>query len=140
MKQWFFIIICHLALSTVHAAGSLDSMSPSEKKACGIEKLSDAERDALQAWMKVQDVPKPLVIKKNKIVHGTFTIKEVQDLGHFVLLDNGLRLNIYSRSRKKTMAWKPGDTVELEEPIKPKSFKLTNSSKKQTVAAKEQQK
>ena len=90
MKQWLCILTCSLALSSVHAVVNLDSMSPSEKKACGIEKLTDTERDALQTWMKAQgDDPKPLVIKKNKILHGTYTIKEVQDLGHLYSLTMG---------------------------------------------------
>ena len=136
MNKTLFTLFC--ALSTTLCAASLfDTMNDAEKKNSGIQKLSSEEITALETWFKAQTPVKPNPSVGDTIEHGSFTITAVIDLGHFVKLDNGLSYDIYSRSRKKTMAWKVGDTVELVEPVKRKSYRITNKSRKQTVAAKE---
>lgn len=136
MKKLLTLLLCHVTC-TLSANSVFESMSDAEKKACGIEKLSSDEKTALQTWFAAKTALKSQAAVGDKIEHGSFTITEVIELGHYVKLDNGLSYDIYSRSRKKTMAWKVGDTIELVEPVKRKSYKLTNKSKKQTVAAKE---
>jgi hypothetical protein len=136
MRQKAFVLFCLISAS-LHASGPIDQMNEEEKKACGIEKLSTEEKGELDKWVTKQITVVAPLVEKGKIVHGTFKITEVKNLGHFVVLDNGFSYDIFSRSRKKTMAWKVGDEVELAEPIKRKSFKIKNISRKQTVAAKE---
>jgi len=115
---------------------SLQEMSEQEQKVCGIEKLSPEEKHALDTWLTKQTTPQVAIAQKNKILHGEFAVKATQDLGRFVTLDNGISYEITSRSRKKTMAWKTGETVRLIEPIRKISYKLENRTQKQTVAGK----
>lgn len=126
-----FLITCNLS------AISIDTMSETELKETGIGKLSEDEKKALCTWLAKNELPKP-VIEKGKIVHGQLKITDVIELGRYVTLENGKVYDINSRSRKKTMAWKVGDTVRVLETIKAPSYKLENSSqKKQTVSAKD---
>lgn len=136
MNKWFLALSCSLFATTAYANITLDTMSEECKIACGIQRLSSKEKEALQTWLSEQNTSKTLPVHKNKIVHGIFAITEVRDLGRFVLLENNLLLDVYSRSRKKTLTWKAGDKIELVEPIKAKSFKMKNISKNQSVSAK----
>lgn len=115
---------------------SLEQMSEQEKQACGIEKLSSEEKQALQSWLIKQEKPQTPQQQKNKLLHGEFTVKATQDLGRFITLENDVTYEIHSRSRKRTMAWKVGETVRLIEPIRRVSYKLENRTQKQTVSAK----
>jgi len=123
-------------ITSAYCALGIDAMNEQERKACGIEKLTNDEKNALNAWFEAK-MPAPAVEKVLGPNLGEFTITDVQELGHFISLDNGMTFNIHSRSRKRTMAWKKGEKVRLVEPQRLRSFKLTNSTKKQTVSAKE---
>jgi hypothetical protein len=123
-----------LSISVSCAAASIDSMNDIEIKACGIEKLSKEEKLALNAWIEAQ-IPKVQEVQKPNL--GEYEITDVEALGQFITLSNGLHVNVHARSRKRTMAWKKGEKVRLVEPNRARSFKLTNLSKKQTVSAKE---
>ena len=130
------LIACMCILPSAAFALSIDTMSEAELKETGIAKLTDDEKKALRGWLVKNEPPQPL-IEKDKIVHGILKVTDVVELGRFVTLDNGHTYDIYSRSRKKTLAWKLGDTIRLLEQIKAPSYKLENvSKKKQTVSAK----
>lgn len=134
-------IICSqlLLVQSVFGASFFDKMSPEEQKTCGIEKLSPEEKTALDAWVIKQtstQVQQPVQVQSHKILHGEFAIASTVNLGRFITLDNGITYDIPSRSRKKTMAWKVGDTVRLVEPVLPTNYKLENLAHKQTIGAK----
>jgi hypothetical protein len=135
MIRSFFALV--VLFSSTLCAVSIDTMSESELKETGISKLSADEKKALSAWLAKSEPPKP-VIEKGKIVHGQQKITDVIELGRFVTLENGKVYDIHSRSRKKTMTWKVGDTLRILETVKAPSYRLENvSQKKQTVSAKD---
>ncbi len=134
MKR-FVILSAFVLLSQLSA--TIATMSEQEIKACGIEKLTAEEKEALEAWISKQTPKvKAPVLEKNKVVHGEFIVKENVNLGRFITLDNGITYDIPSRSRKKTMAWKINDKIRLIEPVRPTNFKLENLEQKQTIGAK----
>src|SRR5574338_1317570 len=132
MRSIIISLFCMVSLN-LHAL-SIDGLGEQEIKAFGLEKLSTEEKAALNSWLVAKTAPQ--APENGKIVHGEFTIVDVKELGRFVLLENGQLYDVTSRSRKKTVEWKPGDKVRVIEPIKLTSYKLEHISKKQTVAAK----
>lgn len=117
---------------------SLAKMNEADQKACGIEKLTAEEKQALDTWL-TQQTPKEIVKaqpQKNKIQHGEFAVQANDKMGRFITLENGIVYDIASRSRKKTMSWKVGDKVRLIEPVRPVNYKLENIAQKQTIGAK----
>lgn len=117
---------------------SLATMDAADQKACGIEKLSGEEKQALESWLAKQ-APEPAVkaqTQSSKILHGEFAVQANDNMGRFITLENGIVYDIASRSRKKTMSWKAGDKVRLIEPVRPTNYKLENLQQKQTIGAK----
>jgi hypothetical protein len=111
---------------------SISSMSEEEQKSCGIERLSVEEKKALDAWLARVEPPKT----SSKVVHGEFAVVENIKLGRFIKLDNGITYDIPSRSRKKTMGWKPGEKVRVVEQIRSPHYKLEFVAEKMTIGAK----
>ncbi len=137
-KKSIFSALFALCLCTSAYGVTIDAMNETESKACGIEKLTTQEKQALNVWLEAKVPQTAVAVEKVQGPNlGEYSINDVQDLGHFITLDNGMSFNIYSRSRKRTMAWKKGEKVRLVEPIRLRSFKLTNVNKKQMVSAKE---
>ncbi len=135
MKTYYISLLALFFSTTL--SSDIAKMSEQEQKACGIEKLSAEEKQALNTWLaKELSAPKAPVLEKTKIVHGEFLITQNLDLGRFLTLENGITYDIPSRSRKKTMAWKTGDKIRLVEPVRPTNFKLENIEQKVTIGAK----
>lgn len=134
-------LVCTLLqMQCMQANISIAQMNETEQKTCGIEKLSPEEKHALDTWLAAQKLPEQPklqpVTQKSKITHGEFAITANQDLGRYIMLDNGLTYEFPSRSRKKTMAWKVGEKVKVVEPVRPVTFKLENVVQNQTIGGK----
>lgn len=144
-KITLYTFLCTLLFvqSTPCNSACVASMNEADQKACGIEKLTAEEKQALDAWLINQEFAKqaPQTIVKaqpqnNKIQHGEFAVQANDKMGRFITLENGIVYDIASRSRKKTMSWKVGDKVRLIEPVRPTNYKLENVAQKQTIGAK----
>lgn len=132
MHKILFLFLISSSLFSVE----LSTMSEAEQKACGIEKLSQEEKAALNSWIAAQVPPPAPPVKKGKIEYGEFAIASNEKMGRFIVLENGDSYDIPSRSRKKTMGWKAGDKVLLVETVRDPHFKLENLAQKQKIGAK----
>ena len=128
MKKLFALFIACLQSHCLFSL-TLSTMSEADQKTCGIEKLSPEEKQALDGWLAKATTPP--IQEKGKIQHGEFAVT-----ANVITLENGVIYDIPSRSRKKTMGWKVGDKVRLQEPIRTPHFKLENIANKQTIGAK----
>lgn len=133
MKKLFLLLLT----TTATLQADLATMTEADQKACGIEKLTPEERQALSVWVKNQIPQQPApVTKSSKLEHGEYAITKNESLGRYITLENGSTYDIPSRSRKKTMGWKVGDKVRIFEPVRPINYKLENLDKKVTIGAK----
>jgi hypothetical protein len=116
--------------------GRLTTMSPEDRKACGLDKLSSAEMTSLDSWIqKTCPCSKtPKTLPKNCI--GESTLSTTEEEGHFLTLANGVKYEIPLWSaKKKTRHWEVGDAIRILKTKKDDWVRLENRTQDQSARA-----
>lgn len=112
---------------------SLNTMSTTESNVCGINKLTEQEKVALQKWIDTKIEQEKMTASPQKI---DFNITEIDTAGKFIVLSDRNSYRIDSSSdRNKVKKWLLSDTVTLS-PTSGSSIKLENKRTQEKIKGK----
>ena len=123
---------------------SIKDMNDDQKRVTGMDKLTDDEKEALDAWFCEQwNMQQKAVMQSEPLTNQkmaptgseVMTITEIQDNGRRLLLSDGSLYTIVGAGIKKTAKWIQSDRIRVVTTKKPAVFKLKNLTQDQAARA-----
>lgn len=153
-KVLFVVIACSCSLFAEKTPATpqgcpftTKEMSGEQKKATGIDKLTDDEKEALDAWLcenwnasqkkismdQQETSPNQQMGQEDQTV--TVSISEISSDGRAITLSDGKKYMITKTLAKKTTQWQPGDRVKVSQTKKASVVKIKNLTQDQEIKA-----